>query len=96
MRPFYVMNITLATTVAASSSALPTIWRRGSSGERSTMWAPILSSPSSLAISSYTAGIARTRATPPPGTMPSSTAVVVEAEPVVTDAATELGGLNVL
>src|ERR1039457_4679418 len=62
-------------TMAPSSPALMTIWRRGSSRARRTMLPPIFSSPSSFSAS--IAGMQRTRATPPPGTIPSSTAARV-------------------
>jgi hypothetical protein len=57
-----------------SSPAFVMIWRGGSSSERRTIWAPIFPSTSSVSMSSLTAGTARTSATPPPRTMPSSTA----------------------
>ena len=63
------------TTTAPSSPALATICRSGSSSARRTMFAPIASSPWSFRAS--TAGTQRTRATPPPGTIPSSTAARV-------------------
>src|SRR5580698_10184503 len=51
--------------------------RSGSSSARRMIWAPTFSSPSSSLTSLSTALPARTSATPPPGTMPSSTAARV-------------------
>src|SRR5207237_7400468 len=51
------------------------IWRSGSSSARFTIFTPMASSSSTLIFS--IAGMHRIRATPPPGTMPSSTAARV-------------------
>src|SRR5260370_664070 len=64
-----------STTTLPSSPAFSTIWRMGSSSARLTIMAPTFSSPSSLRLSMTIA--ARSRATPPPGTIPSSTAARV-------------------
>src|SRR5690606_20119417 len=66
---------TLATTTLGSSPAFATIWRRGSSTARRTMRTP--ASWSGLSPLTLIAARARSRATPPPGTMPSSTAARV-------------------
>ena len=55
-----------------SAPAFSTIWWMGSSSARLTIIAPTFSSPSSFSLSMDFA--VRSRATPPPGTMPSSTA----------------------
>ena len=44
-----------------------------------TMAAPVFSSPSSVSISFASSGMVERSATPPPGTMPSSTAALVAA-----------------
>src|SRR5215213_5774215 len=71
---------------APSLPAFCTIWRRGSSSARLTMVTPICSSTSPITLPSSSgskilnlssAFAARTSATPPPGTMPSSTAARV-------------------
>src|SRR2546421_5568 len=69
------MALTLSTTTEPSSPAFSTIWRIGSSRARRTMLTPVLSSPESLRLSR--ASDARSSATPPPGTIPSSTAARV-------------------
>ncbi len=51
--------------------------RVGSSSARSRIAAPVFSSPESLFFAAATASMARSSATPPPGTMPSSTAARV-------------------
>src|SRR2546422_13997 len=66
---------TFSTTTLPSSPAFSTICRIGSSSARRTILAPTFSSPSSLSFSSALA--ARSSATPPPGTIPSSTAARV-------------------
>src|SRR5262245_60583101 len=64
-----------STITLPSRPAFSTIWRIGSSSARLTIMAPTFSSPSAFTRS--TALDARSRATPPPGTMPSSTAARV-------------------
>ena len=64
-------------TTEPSAPALLTIWRVGSSRARTTIRAPIFSSLDMPDADFSTASIARRRATPPPGTMPSSTAALV-------------------
>ena len=69
------MSRTRCTTIEPSSPALVAIQRIGSSIARLTVRTPICSSPSSFSVSSTFE--ARRSATPPPGTMPSSTAALV-------------------
>src|SRR6516225_4298857 len=66
---------TRPTITAPSAPALSAICRMGSSRARFTMLTPMASSSWSLSFSS--APMQRTSATPPPGTMPSSTAARV-------------------
>jgi len=67
--------LTFSTTTEPSRPAFSDICRRGSSRAFATIAAPVLISPSSL--SSLIFLIAFTRTTPPPGTIPSSTAALV-------------------
>ncbi len=69
------MSRTLATTTAPSWPAFWAICRSGSSRQRRMMLTPTFSSPS--AFTDSTAFVVRSRATPPPGTIPSSTAALV-------------------
>ncbi len=59
-----------------SRPLLAAIWRMGSSRAFRTMRTPVFSSPSFSPASFSTAGMALMRATPPPATMPSSTAAL--------------------
>src|SRR5208337_1977891 len=68
-------SLILPITMAPSSPAFTAIWRNGSVMARFTMLTPICSSPSSFSLSR--AATQRARATPPPGTIPSSTAARV-------------------
>src|SRR5919108_512137 len=67
---------TLFTTTEPSTPAFSAIWRTGSSRARSTIAAPVRSSGSSNP-SRLIASDALRSATPPPGTMPSSSAALV-------------------
>ena len=60
-----------------SKPAFSAIWRTGSSRARRTMLTPVFSSPSTVSRSFLTSGMQSARATPPPATMPSSTAALV-------------------
>src|SRR6202161_1722191 len=66
----------LPTTIEPSLPAFSAIWRIGASRAFKTMLIPACSSAFSL-LSLETAILARSSATPPPGTMPSSTAARV-------------------
>src|SRR5262249_31354227 len=66
---------TFSTITLPSRPAFSTMLRIGSSSARFTMLAPTFSSPSTFRLSMVVE--ARRRATPPPGTMPSSTAARV-------------------
>ena len=68
--------LTFSTTMEPSKPALAAMERRGTSTARRMMSMPACSS-SSMALSLSRAFWPRTRATPPPGTMPSSTAARV-------------------
>src|SRR5207253_2318282 len=68
-------SCTLLTTMLPSQPPFCAIWRIGSSSALRTMSTPNFSSPCS--VSSSRAGRQRRYATPPPGTMPSSTAARV-------------------
>ena len=70
-----VPSLTLLTTIEPSTPAFCEIWRSGSSIARRTIVTPNCCSCDSLRPSS--ALCARSRATPPPGTTPSSTAARV-------------------
>src|SRR5436305_842752 len=70
-----VSALTFSTITLPSRPAFSTIWRMGSSSARLTIMAPTFSSPSAFTRSM--ALDARSSATPPPGTMPSSTAARV-------------------
>src|SRR5438876_983365 len=72
-----VSALTFSTMTLPSRPAFSTICLMGSSSARLTIWAPTFSSPSILSLS--IALLARSRATPPPGTIPSSTAARVAA-----------------
>ena len=66
----------LPTTIEPSTPEFSAIWRIGASSALSTMLMPACTSEFSL-VSLPTALRARSSATPPPGTMPSSTAARV-------------------
>src|SRR5437016_5181215 len=85
---------TRPTTTAPSCPAFRAIWRRGSSSARFTMFTPIASSSWSLSFSRT--GKQRRRATPPPETMPSSTAARVACMASSTRALPALATLVVL
>src|SRR3954451_16212573 len=70
-----LLALIFPTTIAPSVPEFTTIWRTGSSQARRTILTPNCSSPSSLRASRTTE--ARNNATPPPGTIPSSTAARV-------------------
>src|SRR5581483_11769616 len=72
-----VSRSTCWTCTAPSSPALRAIHLSGSSSALRTIIAPVASSPVSLGSSSSMAERLRTRATPPPATMPSSMAALV-------------------
>ena len=65
--------------IEPSIPALAAIWRTGSSSALRTIATPVLKSASSVSRRASTAGTALIRATPPPATMPSSTAAFVAA-----------------
>src|SRR4051812_3580431 len=67
---------TSLTTTEPSSPAFSAIWRSGSSSARRTIRAPVFSSSIAMA-SRLIASLASSSATPPPGTMPSSSAARV-------------------
>jgi hypothetical protein len=69
-------SITLPTTIEPSAPAFSAIWRIGDSIARRTMLMPAWTSALSD-LSFSTARLERRSATPPPGTMPSSTAARV-------------------
>ena len=68
---------TRSTTTPPSRPAFSAICLRGPSSERATMRAPVASSPVSFSAATMTAACARSNATPPPGTTPSSMAAFV-------------------
>ena len=68
---------TSATTTLLSKPALSAICLTGSSSALSIIFAPVFSSPSRVSTYLDTAGIALQSATPPPATIPSSTAACV-------------------
>ena len=72
----FLPSITLEITTAPSPPALETIVRKGASIARFTICTPVASSAFSVLIFSR-AFLARTSATPPPATIPSSTAARV-------------------
>ena len=69
--------LTSATTTAPSNPAFSAICLTGSSRALSTIFAPVLTSPSCLSAYAFTASIALISDTPPPATIPSSTAAFV-------------------
>src|SRR5208283_804709 len=71
-----LFSVILPTTIEPSTPAFSTIWRIGASSALSTMLMPAWTSAFS-SLSLRTADLARKSATPPPGTMPSSTAAFV-------------------
>ena len=73
------MRLIFSTTTEPSMPAFSAIWRTGSSSARSTICTPVLASPVNLVSRACTFGITESRAVPPPGTMPSSTAARVAA-----------------
>ena len=75
MPAFACARRTVSTTTGPSWPAFVAIWRIGSSSARRRMSTPVLTSPSASTLSSD--GMALISATPPPGTMPSSTAARV-------------------
>ncbi len=68
---------TSRTMTAPSKPALMAIHLSGSASARPTIAAPVASSPFRLAMTLFTAARLRTRAVPPPATMPSSIAARV-------------------
>src|SRR5581483_3754080 len=68
---------TLSTTTEPSRPAFVASWRSGSSSARRMIEAPVFSSPSSDSTLFLTESAAFRSATPPPGTMPSSSAARV-------------------
>ena len=62
---------------APSTPALAAIWQIGARRAVAIMFAPVFSSPESLAAAACAALLATTYAVPPPATMPSSTAARV-------------------
>jgi len=69
--------ITFSTITEPSSPAFSAICLNGSSNALLIILTPVLSSPSVVSSKASTAGITFTRATPPPTTIPSSTAALV-------------------
>ncbi|MNK86026.1 hypothetical protein D3C87_1059260 [compost metagenome] len=69
-------SATLATTTEPSRPAFSTIVLNGASTARETIWIPVASSALS-AFKSAKASLALNKATPPPATIPSSTAARV-------------------
>ncbi len=68
---------TLSTMTPPSRPALTAIWLSGASQALATMRAPVASSPLSLSAASRMRVWLRSKATPPPGTTPSSIAALV-------------------